>query len=383
MKLNAIKLHGFRNYTSQEICFGGGINMLYGENAQGKTNVVEAIHLLATGKSHRTRHLTDLVQQGEDAFKVEAVLAYPDREATLFLSYDRKTGRGMKVNDVPRTKWSELLGQLHVLLFSPETMDIVKGGPSERRRFLDILLCQIDGRYLRALQQYTAILRQKAFALRDRQQFGQYRDMMPVWNEALSHHAGYIAMRRIHVVRTLEAFANEELQILSGGKETLTMQLQTFISKNDSVQALMCEGQSEATVLSTYLLNKLQRISQREEQAGACLAGIHRDELQMSLNEQAARIFASQGQQRSIALSLILAATRLYEKESGEMPLLLLDDVMSELDPIRQAYLLRVLEKTQTIITTTDKHSYEHKLPDDTRWFAVRQGTVTEDVSPA
>jgi DNA replication and repair protein RecF len=379
VKLKQIQLTGFRNYASQVVSFGDGINLLYGENAQGKTNVVEAIHLLATGKSHRTRHLTDMIQQGREGFCIEAVLAYPEYEKTLTLTYDRRNGRGIRVNDVPRAKWSELLGQLHVLLFSPETMDVVKGGPSERRRFLDILLCQIDSRYLRSLQQYTAILRQKSSALRDRNGFGQYRDMLPVWNDALAHHAGYIANMRRQVVASLEAFANEELRVLSGGSETLTLQLQTFLSRNDSMETLLQQDIPAEEAFAGYLGKKLQRMAAREEQAGACLTGIHRDEVHFILNDQTARVFASQGQQRSIALSLILAATRLYQQQSGEMPLLLLDDVMSELDPMRQSHLLRVLEKTQTLITTTDRHAYEHRLPDDTKWFHVRSGCVMED----
>lgn len=371
-------LKGFRNYASQDICFGNGINILYGDNAQGKTNVVEAIHLLGTGKSHRSRHLADLIQHGENRFVVEAVLhELPEssqggnRDVSLHLSYDKRNGRHMMVNEVERARWSDLLGQLHVLLFSPETMDVVKGGPSERRRFLDILLCQIDRRYLRSLQQYTAILRQKSTALRDKGGFAQYRDMMPVWNEALSHHAGYLAMKRFLVVGMLEKLANEELMVLSGGKELLAMRLQSFVSVEDGIPKNSEDAYSEK------LLEKLMRLAQREEMAGTCLAGIHRDELHLNLNESSARVYASQGQQRSIALSLILAALRFYQLQTGEKPLLLLDDVMSELDPHRQAYLLHVLEKTQTVITTTDRHSYDGRLPEDTKWFCVSQGVVS------
>lgn len=376
MKLKILELEGFRNYTHQRIVFGRGINILYGDNAQGKTNVVEAIHLLATGKSHRTRHLAELVQHGADQFSVEAVLQLPDRETRLHLSFGKKSGRSMMVNEVARARWSELLGQFHVLLFSPETMDVVKGGPAERRRFLDILLCQIDSRYLRSLQQYTAILRQKASALRERASFDQYRDMMPVWNEAMAKHGGYIAMRRRQVVERLAFHANAELNVLSSGNETLLIRLVTFDGKADPLS----DGFFNESALSAVLLDKLQRMAQREELSGTCLVGIHRDEMLMALNDNAARVYASQGQQRSIALSLILAALKLYVEETGEMPLLLLDDVMSELDPHRQSYLLQVLEKTQTIITTTDRQTYKHRLPEDTVWFEVSQGTVVQEV---
>ena len=353
--------------------------MLYGDNAQGKTNVVEAVHLLATGKSHRTRHLAELVQHGTERFSVEATLELADRETRLQLAFGKKTGRSMTVNDVARTRWSELLGQFHVLLFSPETMDVVKGGPGERRRFLDILLCQIDSRYLRSLQQYTAILRQKASALRDRATFDQFREMMPIWNDALARHGGYVAMRRRQVVDRLAFHANAELNVISGGHETIGIRLASFDGKADTLPDVSVDG----TFLSGLLFERLQRMAVREEMAGACLVGVHRDEMLIELNDNAARVYASQGQQRSIALSLILAALRLYVEEIGEMPLLLLDDVMSELDPHRQSYLLQVLEKTQTIITTTDRQTYAHKLPADTVWFEVSRGTVVRDGTPA
>jgi DNA replication and repair protein RecF len=389
-----MKLQGFRNYAMQEIHFGNGINILYGDNAQGKTNIVEAIHLLATGKSHRTRHLTDMIQHGQTRFVVEAILCDrsgarlegmntdvfgdshlgPDqREISLHLSYDKRSGKHMMVNEVTRTRWSELLGQMHVLLFSPETMDVVKGGPSERRRFLDILLCQIDSRYLRSLQHYTAILRQKSTALRDRNGFSQYRDMMPVWNESMAQHAGYLAKQRFAVVTMLQTLANEELKKISGGRELLSMKLQSFVTEEEH------DDRNAEAGYAARLLEKLNRLATREEQAGACLAGIHRDELQISLNDSSARVFASQGQQRTIALSMILASLRYYQQQTGDKPLLLLDDVMSELDPRRQAYLLEALEKTQTVMTTTDRHAYDGKLPDETLWFSVNQGLVRED----
>ena len=422
MKLVSLHLENFRNYEAQDIVFGEGVNILYGDNAQGKTNVVEAVHLLATGKSHRTRHLADLIRHGTDGFRIEAVLQQADRPMRLMLAYDRRKGKQLLVNDIPRQRWSELLGMLHVLMFSPETMDVVKGGPAERRRFLDILLCQLDARYLRCLQQYTALLRQKSAALRERGSQGRYEGLFPVWNEGMAKSGGYVAWKRMETALRIERLANRELQVLSGGREKLVLTLQTFTGATSSVVmdkgeptgidrthvdvvqgsegfkttvqdagGLDTAGPADTRIatqraaelaipsvdaLAGRLHQKLERMLQREREAGQCLAGVHRDELQIGLNDSAARVFASQGQQRSVALSLILASMYLYREEAGELPLLLLDDVMSELDPMRQQHLIQVLEKTQTLITTTDRKEYGSQMPPDTHWFEVRQGSV-------
>ena len=367
MKLETLHLVSFRNYIDQTVAFGKGINILYGDNAQGKTNVVEAVHLLATGKSHRTKHLSDMIMHGENSFILEAEVRDTERQQQIHLSYDEKTGKGMRVNEVLRTRWSELLGLMHVLLFSPETMDIVKGGPSERRRFIDILLCQMDTRYLRALQLYTATLRNKAAALRDRNGFTRYRGMLPVWNESMAASGAYVAQRRRQTIRRLEVLANRELSVISEGRETLSMSLQTFTGK---------ETLQETEALRAFLLGKLEKNAHREEEAAQCLIGVHRDEILIQLNECTAREFASQGQQRSIVLSLILACMHLYREETGELPILLLDDVMSELDPHRRDYLLSMLADTQTLITTTDKLALENRFSEGTDYYEVRSGTV-------
>ncbi len=370
MKLETLHLVFFRNYVDQTVAFGKGINILYGDNAQGKTNVVEADHRLATGKSHRTKHLSDMILHGENGFILEAEVRDTERQQQIHLSYDGKTGKDVMINEVSRTRWSELLGLMHVLLFSPETMNIVKGGPSERRRFIDILLCQIDARYLRALQLYTATLRNKAAALRDRNGFTRYRGMLPVWNESMASSGAYIAQRRRQTIGRLETLANCELSVISDGRETLSMTLQTFTGK---------EAIQEIEALQAFLLGKLEKNAHREEEAAQCLVGVHRDEILFQLNDSTAREFASQGQQRSIVLSLILACMHLYREETGDLPILLLDDVMSELDPHRRDYLLSMLADTQTVITTTDKLAFENRFSEGTAYFEVRSGTVSRD----
>ncbi len=345
MKLKTLHLENFRNYQDEIISFSNGINLLCGDNAQGKTNVVEAIFLLATGKSHRTKNIAELIQQGESQFRMTATFEHDDYETVLQLLYSKKNGKTLYVNDILKKQWSELFGMLHAILFSPESMDIVKGGPFERRRFLDILLCQIDPLYLRSLQQYTAILRMKLSALRNKQSTAQYLDMFPIWNEGLARFGGIIAHKRAQAIHILEIDANKEMATLSQNREELSFNMNSFYGKEELPQQKMFQE---------VLFQKMEHVQQREIESGRTLVGVHKDELHIAINGQSARLYASQGQQRSIALALIMASMKLYETWSGHLPILLLDDVMSELDPHRQEYLLKLLVNTQTVMTTTD-----------------------------
>lgn len=358
MKIESIHLKAFRNYKSEKIVFGEGTNIIFGDNAQGKTNIIEAVHLLATGRSHRTKNLSDLILYGENRFVIEATINEEERKEQILLSYDRQRGRLLKVNEVNKARWSELLGMLHVLLFSPESMDIVKGGPAERRRFIDILLCQIDKRYLRSLQQHTAVIRNKAAALRNRAGFENYRAMLPIWNQALAKADAYIIFRRIEIISRLSRYSNNELQVISDGKESLALALFTNCSRTVREAGKAEQKQPSEEELFLLIQEKLETVMNREIDAGLCLVGSHRDDIKMMINNKDARAFASQGQQRSIALSFILASMAIYQEENSAYPLLLLDDVMSELDIKRQAYLIKVLGKTQNILTTTDLKLY-------------------------
>ncbi len=339
--------------------FSNGINLLCGDNAQGKTNMIEAIFLLATGKSHRTKNMSELIKQGEDFFSINADFENDQISKNIQLQYGKRFGKKLSVNEVPKTHWSELFGLLHAILFSPESMDVVKGGPFERRRFFDILLCQLDASYLRALQQYTAVLRMKSSVLRNRNMIDQYKDMIPVWNESLAKFGGIVANKRQLSISIIEKYANEQMQILSNGKENVCFTVSSFYKKEEI---------GEKTNYQEILLEKLEHYRQKEMEASRSLVGIQRDEILITLNELPARLYASQGQQRSIALSLILASMNLYNDWSGHLPILLLDDVMSELDPFRQSYLLSMLADTQTIITTTDINNpleqYKNALPE-------------------
>ena len=377
MKLKTLRLNHFRNYHDQTIMFSNGINLLCGDNAQGKTNLIEAIFLLSTGKSHRTKNLSELIKQGEDYFSIDADFENDLVSKNIQLKYGKRFGKKLSINEVPKTHWSELFGYLHAILFSPESMDVVKGGPFERRRFIDILLCQLDAAYLRALQQYTAVLRMKTAVLRNRNIIDQYKDMIPVWNESLAKFGGIIAYKRQTAVKILEKYAVEQMQILSRGKENIHFSVSSFY-KTDEIKTNMSYQE--------LLLEKLEYYRPKEIEAGRSLVGVQRDEILISLNELPARLYASQGQQRSIALSLILSSMNLYNEWSGHLPILLLDDVMSELDPFRQSYLLSMLSDTQTIITTTELNNpieqYKSLLPDKLSGQITRYLVKNAQVDP-
>jgi DNA replication and repair protein RecF len=362
--LRKIHLQSFRNYKDQQINFGNGINILYGNNAQGKTNVIEAVHLLSTGKSHRTNHYQDMIAYDGPGFILDAAVVDDEACRTIYLSYQNKTGKILKINDVRRDRWSDLLGLTSVVLFSPETMDIVKKSPSERRKFINILLCQLNRTYLRELQHYTSLISNKSTALRDRKNFTKFKDMLPVWNEAIAKSAAFITGERQKIVMKLSKKMNVEMQIISNYSEKVTLSLKTQVDH-------------EKPLLSQWN-DLLSKGTQKEIEQGQCLYGPHRDEMDILLNGQTAKTYCSQGQQRSIALSMILGAMHIYKDETDSSPILLLDDVMSELDTSRQDYLISSLENTQTIITTTDQRYYRNKISLDTKYMKVEHGQIVE-----
>lgn len=367
MKLKALEMTLFRNYDAQQVSFCPGVNILYGNNAQGKTNVIEAVHLLSTGKSHRTKQLSEMMQYGSKSFQLIATVDTGDREETIEMRYRKETGREIYINGVKREKVSSMLGIMRVLLFSPETLDVIKGGPSERRRYLDIVLCQMKPKYLALLQQYNHLLREKSAALKDRNQ-NKFADLFPIWNEGLAKAGAGILRHRLQLVKHLDVQMNKEIDLLSNQTETVSLSL-----KSVGMQDIVEDGFENA--LLTLMENHLPR----EKEQGICLIGPHRDDIDIELCGKSSRQFASQGQQRSLALALILATMDYFRQETGELPILLLDDVMSELDEKRRNYLIAALADTQTLITTTDRHEYDARLTGETRYIRVVSGHAQVD----
>lgn len=354
MTIKTLELTNFRNYEKQAITFSDGINVFYGQNAQGKTNILEALYITATGKSHRTNNYHDLIKYGKPGFELKLNACIDDRENTIVIKYSKEKGRYAEINGIKRDKLSDILGNLNMILFSPETLEVVKGSPLMRRRFLDILLCQTNRQYLHYLQQYNILIKNKSVALKKGKNEKKYEDVIPIWNDHISVYGGKIAFLRMKTIEKLNFYMKKEIAQITEKKEISELIYKTFCSFDSTTEGVLFEEE---------LKKKLQQGLQKEINLSQCLYGPHRDDFEILLNRMNSRQYCSQGQQRTLALSMIIAELLFVEEMRGEKPVLLLDDVMSELDLKRQEYLIRGLYDVQTIITTTDDLPY-HGIKD-------------------
>ncbi|MCX7773285.1 MAG: DNA replication/repair protein RecF [Clostridia bacterium] len=361
MNIKKLELQHFRNYDCASISFGSGINILYGKNAQGKTNVLEALFLSATGKSHRTNAYQDLVQNNYSGFELCLEAQCEERENQIKIRYSKEKGRSIEINDIKRDKISDILGTLNMILFSPETLEVIKGSPQIRRRFLDILLCQTSRQYLHDLQQYNQIIKNKSLALRKGKQEKKYEEIIPIWNDSLAKYGSRISLVRKTAVDKLNLAMKREINQITNGIETSELHYKSYT-----------DGSNFEEALKEKLITGLSK----EMALGQCLYGPHRDDVEIYLNDMNSRSFCSQGQQRTLALSLIIAELHYIEEIKGEKPVLLLDDVMSELDQKRQEYLVNGLYTVQTIITTTDDLPYQSIKNRDVKRFYIEAGRV-------
>lgn len=368
MNIETLVLKNFRNYDNEVISFNNGINIIYGNNAQGKTNILEAIYISSTGKSHRTNNYNELIKYEKAGFELSLNSCIREKENDIKIKYYKEKGKFVEINGVKRNKISDILGNLNMILFSPESLEIVKGVPSERRKFLDILLCQTNKTYLYSLQQYNMLIKNKALALRKNKTENKYNDIFPIWNDQIAKLGGKIIIYRLEAIKTINKFMKNEVEQISNGREKSTLFYKTFCEVNES-----CTEEYIVEKLNEKLYFGLKR----EIELSQCLYGPHRDDFEILLNDKNSRQYSSQGQQRTLALSLIISEVLYIEETKGEKPVLLLDDVMSELDIKRQEYLINGLYDVQTIITTTDNIPYKNIKGRSVNHFYIEKGTIT------
>lgn len=371
MKIRELTLMQFRNYEAQTLSFVPGVNVLVGENAQGKTNVVEAIHCIALGKSHRTNKDTDLIGWNAEEASVVADVSY-DRHSDRQLRIDlRHGGKRARINGVPQTKMTEYIGHFQVVLFAPEDLQLVKGGPAVRRRFLDMELGQTQVKYLYHLSQYARALQQRNRLLRNPQ--GLDDAFLDAFDDQLVEHGTQILIRRQHFVLDMRKFSGQIHQLISSNREQFDLRYASTVRVDDD------EPFDEARIQDAFQ-NALEKKRANDIHLGYTSVGPHRDDLVFTLDGQSVQSFASQGQQRTIALSLRLAEIDFIRQEIGEYPVLLLDDVLSELDDMRQRNLvLSMSEKVQTILTTTSLFQLEQELGTAARLFHVQSGIIQSE----
>lgn len=349
MTIQELEIYQFRNYEKQSLSFGEGMNILYGQNAQGKTNILEALYLSSSGKSHRTNNYHDMVKYGNTGFEIKLRATVDGRENSIKIRYSQDKGKSAEINGIKRDKLSDILGTLNMIFFSPETLEVIKGSPSMRRRFLDILLCQTNRQYLHLLKTYNHLIKNKAIALKRGRFDKKYEEVLPVWNEHISVYGGKIVYLRMLAIKKLNIYMKKEIHKITDNAESSELVYKTFCN---------AEEEKNEAYFEKELLKRLNEGMQKEMNILQCVYGPHRDDFEILLNSMNSRQYCSQGQQRTLALSLILAELFYVEDEKGEKPVLLLDDVMSELDLKRQKYLIRGLSNVQTIITTTDEIPY-------------------------
>lgn len=362
MKIVSLELKNFRNYAWASVNFTDGLNVLFGENASGKTNMIESVFFSSVFSSPRATKDKEMVMIGAPAATIKLVIEKKYRKHTINIQIDAQGKKKVAVDGVPVSRAAELLGVLGVVFFSPDEMKLVKESPVERRRFLDIGLSQQQKAYFIALSRYNHTLKQKNNLLKEYKQAGNIDDMLDVWDVGLAREGATIIARRKEYIATLNDAAAKFHYILSGEKEKLTLSYESGAETN-------CEQAD----LEKNLLAALRASREKDKELGYSTVGPHRDDIKIEINGKDSRKFASQGQQRTIALAMKIGQVVIYKDEIGEPPVLLLDDVLSELDENRQHILLDLVSGFQTLLTCT-----EYKLDNPATLYCVSNGTIKQ-----
>lgn len=370
MFLQKLQLKNFRNYSEASLNFSPGINVLLGQNAQGKTNLLESIYVLATARSHRTANDRELIRFGNSDADIKGLVHRRSDDLPLELELGKR-GKKARVNHLEQAKLSQYIGQLNVILFSPEDLSLVKGSPTGRRRFIDMEFGQIAPRYLHDLTAYRDVLKQRNHYLKSlSMQKTNDRVYLDVLSEQLSLFGGSIIVQRQKFLTDLEKYAQELHLSITQGQEQLSFEYDSKLKdiKDRSEQELQ-------QIMDTQLKTQYEK----EIFQGTTLIGPHRDDIKFLINGKNVQTYGSQGQQRTTALSVKLAEIDVMKEQTGEYPLLLLDDVLSELDGQRQTHLLKTIQnKVQTFLTAPAMNDVARNLIKAPKIFTIEKGHVAE-----
>jgi len=368
MYIEQLELKNYRNYESIDVTFENKVNVILGENAQGKTNIMESIYVLAMAKSHRTSNDKDLIRWDEEYAKIKGRIQKHNGPIPLELVLSKK-GKKAKCNHLEQQKLSQYVGNMNVVMFAPEDLHLVKGSPQVRRRFIDMEIGQVSPVYLHDISLYQKILQQRNHYLKQLQSRKQKdQTMLDVLTEQFIEMAVKITKKRFEFVRMLESWAKPIHSGISRNLETLEILYKPSLEVSDD--------QEWSKMVEIYE-RKFDQIREREIDRGVTLVGPHRDDLQFIVNDRDVQTFGSQGQQRTTALSVKLAEIELIHSEIKEYPILLLDDVLSELDDYRQSHLLNTIQgKVQTFVTTTNVDGIDHQTLNEATTFHVEAGTM-------
>ena len=360
MIVQSVELENFRNYKELKLEFHEGINIFYGDNAQGKTNILEAVYLCCTNKSHRSSRDREMIRFEAEEAHIKMLLNRQDSPYRIDMHLKKNKAKGIAVNGIPIRRASELFGIANVVFFSPEDLNIIKEGPSGRRKFIDLELCQLDKIYVYNLVNYNKALNQRNLLLKDLAARPQYMDTLDVWDEQLIRYGSVLIDLRKQFADELAPVVEAIHRRLTGERETLSLTYEPNASQEE-------------------FRHMLQKNRDRDIRQKSTQTGPHRDDIRFSVNGVDIRTYGSQGQQRTAALSLKMAEIELVKKRTKDTPVLLLDDVLSELDAGRQNYLLGSIEGVQTMITCTGLDDFvNHRFHID-KVFRVKSGTVVKE----
>lgn len=360
MYIKSLELNNFRNYNSLNITFEDATNILYGDNAQGKTNILESIYIAATAKSHRGNKDKEIIRFHCDEAHIKLVVMKHNVPLRIDMHLKKNKAKGIAINGIPIKKASELFGMLNVVFFSPEDLNIIKNGPSERRRFIDMELCQLDKIYVHNLISYNKILNQRNKLLKDIVYFHNRKDLidtLDILDIQLAEYGEKIIRQRCSFIEKLNSIICKIHSKITNEKENLVIRYEPNLSGNT-------------------LYENLVHNHERDLRLGSTGAGPHRDDMGFYNYEVDIRRFGSQGQQRTAALSLKLSEIQLVKNMIQDIPVLLLDDVLSELDSSRQKHLLDSIENVQTIITCTGLDEFIENRFKINSVYKVVNGTI-------
>lgn len=369
MFIKNLKLRDFRNYKRLDLDFSKRFNIIYGDNGQGKTNILEAIFLCASGRSHRTSKDSELINIGNGSFFITLDLNREDLDKIIEFSYSKEEKKKVKINEIPVKKIGDLIGNLNTVLFSPEDLLIIKEGPSERRRFIDITISQLKPSYFFDLQQYIKVLSQRNNLLKELQNKRSLIDTLDVWDSNLLMLGSRIIKVRHEFLKKLNLKARENHSKLTNGKEVLSLKYSPSF-RIENLENINDIEKGFEKILANSRERDIARMTTHY--------GPQRDDFELFLNELNLKLYGSQGQQRTAILSMKLSEIDIMKESTGKYPILLLDDVMSELDINRQEYLMNNLENVQTLITCTDKDFFDRKINGEIKFIKIKNGSIEE-----
>ena len=373
MIIKSLELADFRNYENLKIDFSSGTNILYGDNAQGKTNILEAIFVSATTKSHKGSKDKEIIRFGKEEAHVRTILERDNAEYRIDMHLRKNKSKGIAIDGQKIKRASDLIGKLNVVFFSPEDLSIIKNGPSERRRFMDIELCQLDQIYLNSLSKYNKLVVERNKVLKDLFDHPENSVLLDVQDKQLCEYGSVIIKTREKFIRDLNEIIRPIHEKLTGGKEFLSVYYEPNVNSDEFEKKLRSSRQKD-----TYA--KQTTVGPHKDDFSFIVCKSNEKENPDSLQDGIdIRKYGSQGQQRTASLSLKLSEIEIVKKAKKENPVLLLDDVLSELDSNRQNYLLNTIGDIQTIITCTGLDEFVNNRFSIDKLFRVTEGTVSCD----